>query len=451
MDINLMDRFTENIISLNNQTLPKRLEADVRMHFLDYLGVTLAGAKMQKSKIEALLANMPEGKYKVIGCGCKTDFFSSAFTNGINSHFIELDDGHRKGMLHLEAPIYSALLTLSQIEDFCWEDFIRGVVMGYEVAIRIAMSVQPKHKLKGYHATGTCGTIGVATAVATALHFDAVQMKDSLSAAMTSAAGLLEMIDDDSELKPYNVGRCVVDGLIAAFSGRAGFHAPNDALGGKRGFLAVATDNPNTDVLVNFDTEHFMIEGAYMKPYAACRHLHPAIEGALKIKDKEQLDWRKIKSVVVDAYHLAVFGHDHQVVTGVNSAKMSIPYSVAVALVNGSANIRDYSTEAVADADVLSLAQKVEVRDNEELTKLCPEKRASIVTVILDDGSEITERVDYPKGEPENPMSQVELEEKFKSLAIYGGLTSNECEDVTTEILRDVISVSKILNIVCKK
>lgn len=450
MEINLIDRFVDGIYDISTCDFPDKLNAHVRRHLLDYIGVTLAGVAMQNEKIQRLIDSMPQGDYSVVGTDRRTDFFSALFINGINSHFIELDDGHRLGMLHLEAPIYSALLTLYEKEKISQIDFFKGVIVGYEVAIRLAISIQPSHKLKGYHATGTCGTVGVAAAVATALHYDRIKMKNTLSAAMTSAAGLLEMIVDDSELKPYNVGRAVIDGFIAAYSGNAGFNAPKDTLGGKRGFLAVTSDKPNTDVLLDFEPGSFKIEGSYMKSYAACRHLHPAIEGALSLAKAEDFDWRKVVSVTVDAYHLAVFGHDHQDITSVNSAKMSIPFSVAVSLINKSANMEDFTSETTTNADVLSLAKKVYVRDSEELTKLCPDKRVSVVTIQMNDGSEIKQRIDYPKGEPENPLTQKELEDKFRSLATYGGLSNEECEAVINEVWKDDIDFAHLIKIICK-
>lgn len=446
----LIDRFIENIIKISSFDYSDKVKELVRSHFLDYIGVTLAGAAMQRDKVQRLLALMPSGDYRVIGCNRRTDFYSSLFVDGINSHFIELDDGHRLGMLHLAAPIYSAMISLYEKESISQIDFEKGVIVGYEVAIRLAMSIQPSHKIKGYHATGTCGTVGVTAAVATALHYDMPMMKNALSAAMTSAAGLLEMIVDDSELKPYNIGRAVIDGFVAAYSGNAGFNAPCDALGGKRGFLAVMSDNPNIDVLTCFAPDKYMIEGAYIKPYAACRHLHPAIEGALSIAKSDHFDWTKVVSVIVDAYHLAVFGHDHQQITSVNSAKMSIPYSVAVALIRKSASIEDFTEEAISDADVLSLARKVQVKDSDELTRLCPERRVSLVTIVMEDGTKKKQRIDYPKGEPENPLSRQELEDKFRGLATFAGLSNSDCDKVIEEVWKETIDLNTLMRIVCK-
>ena len=98
----------------------------------------------------------------------------------------------------------------------------------------------------------------------------------------------------------------------------------------------------------------------------------------------------------------------------------------------------------------MELAKKVSVRENDALTKLCPSKRVSIVTIKLNNGEQIQKRVDFPKGEPENPLSRQELESKFRSLAKYGGLSQDECDEVINEIEKENFDLNKIMNIVCK-
>ena len=142
-------------------------------------------------------------------------------------------------------------------------------------------------------------------------------------------------------------------------------------------------------------------------------------------------------------------GHDHTAVSGVSSAKMSIPFSVAVALVTGNAGLTAFTEETINDEMILNLAQKVRVVENEELTTLCPEKRASILTIKTKNGS-FSERVDYPKGEPENPISQHELEDKFRELAMYGGLSRSECDEIIHEVLKEDFDLKKIIEKVNK-
>ena len=273
----ITDQFLSIIRRVATDAIPEHIENKARECLLDYLGVTISGSTLLKGKEHQLIQELAttDGCHVVGASKCVPESMA-AMLNGISSHVIELDDGHRIGMLHLGAPIISALLAVAEKENVSADDFIRGIVVGYEVAIRLACCVQPGCKLRGYHATGTCGTVGAAMGIAAALHFDEEQMKSAFAAATTSAAGILEMIEGDTELKPFNAGRAAMDGIAAAYIGKARFKAPEDALGGKRGFLTVMTDEPKLDFVTDYSGDKYMIEGIYMKPYAACRHCHPA-------------------------------------------------------------------------------------------------------------------------------------------------------------------------------
>lgn len=386
-----------------------------------------------------------------IGGSPSFDFSSdipSSLSMGMASHILELDDGHRRGAVHVGATLFSALMAVVDKEKLNSQDFLRGAIVGYEATIRLACAVQPECKLKGYHATGTCGTVGAAMGIAAALHFDHEQMNTTLAAAVTSAAGVLEMQEDDSDLKPYNVGRAAMDAVAAAYIGRTGLKGPKDALGGKRGFLKVMTDDPHTEYLTDFNCDTLCIEQIYQKVYAACRHAHPAIEASLALRDSVKME--DIESVEVRAYKLAVAGHDHTEIESISSAKMSIPFSVAVALVTGEAGLNAFTDETICNPAILSLTKKVQVVVDEELTAQSPAKRASKVTIHTKSGS-FSNQVDYPKGEPENPLSQQELEDKFRGLAMYGGLTKEECDEVISEVWKEDFDIKKIISLCCSK
>lgn len=446
---NITEKFIAKLNNLLNADMPNGASEMALKCLLDYCGVSLAGASLLKEKERQLIDGDVEGSHHVIGHSHAASAKTAALTNGISAHVIELDDGHRIGMLHLGAPIISAMLSVAEKENLSSKDLLRGVIVGYEAAIRLACAVQPGCKLRGYHATGTCGTVGAAMGIAAALHFDFEQMKSALSAATTSAAGLLEMIEGDTELKPYNAGRAAMDGLTAAYIGMARFKSPEDALGGKRGFLKVMTDEPKMEYLTDFRGDKMMIETIYMKPYAACRHCHPSIEAALDIRKQERFDISGVQSIHVDTYKLAVAGHDHIDIKGVNSAKMSIPYSLAVALCTGKAGLDEFTDKFISDKDIQSITDKVTVSDVDEMTVLCPQKRVAEVTITTKNGV-FSKRVDYPKGEPENPLSQQELEDKFRGLAMYGGLSREECDEVINEVWKEDFDLKKIMKIVCK-
>lgn len=433
----MTDQFINGIIALGKRDFPEVVRDAAKSVLMDYLGVRLAGVRIIGDKCSSLMEELGDTMQ------------TKALIGGIYAHVIELDDGHRIGMVHPGSPVISALLAVAEKYPVKQEDLLRGIVVGYEVTIRLACAVQPSHKLKFYHATGTCGTVGAAMGIAAMLGFDFEHTKSAFSAATTSAAGILEMIDGDTQMKPYNAGRAAMDGVTAAFIGKARFKSPDDALGGKRGFLKVMSDEPKLQYVTDFSGDAYMIESIYRKPYAACRHCHPSIEAALTLRNKKEFELNEVKQIDVATYKLAVEGHDHTRIEGSNSAKMSIPYSLAVALCTGKAGMDEFTDEKIMDASVLNMAGKVNVTANDELSDLCPQKRVAIVTVKTNKG-DFVERVDYPKGEPENPLTEAELETKFKGLAMYGGLTDNECGEVIAELRKPYFDLNIILRI-CKK
>lgn len=413
MKQNLTDSFIDGLFA-KSQAIPDRVVQQAKKCLLDYLGVVVGGAKyLQRQHPEFFETFVKDsGECSVLGTAYKTTPINAALLNGFTAHVLELDDGHRKGMIHLGASIVSAVLAVAEKEKLAFDEVLRGVVMGYEAAVRCACALQPGHKVRGYHVSGTCGTIGSAVGIAFACGYTKEQLKSTLACAVTSAAGVLEIQEEASELKPYNLGRAAMDGLAAAQMGRLALPGPDDILGGKRGLLAVLTDTPVQTHLTDLGNEGYGIEGIYQKMYAACRHCHPAIEAAVAIRNDHNLQVEQVDRVEVHTYKLAVGGHDHQEIKGISSAKLSTPYSVALAIEKGNAGFEDFNETNLQDSDILGLTQKVCVMEDEQLTAQSPAVRGARVVVCLKNGTEFENSVLYPKGEPENPISYEEIKQK---------------------------------------
>ncbi len=417
MNQNLTDIFVDGLFA-KSQSIPDRVIHQAKKCLLDYLGVVVGGAKYLQRQHPDFFETLVKdgGECSVFGTDCKTTAFHAAWLNGFSAHVLELDDGHRKGMIHLGASIVSAVLAVAENEKLAFDEVLRGVVMGYEAAVRCACALQPGHKVRGYHVSGTCGTIGSAVGVAFACGYTKKQLKSTLACAVTSAAGVLEIQEEASELKPYNLGRAAIDGLAAARMGRLALPGPDDILGGKRGLLAVLTDTPVQSQLTAFSNEDYSIEGIYQKMYAACRHCHPAIEAAIAIRNDHNLEPDEVDRIEVHTYKLAVGGHDHTDIQGISSAKLSTPYSVALAMVKGDAGFEDFNADNLRDPDIIGLTRKVSVMEDEQLTAQSPAVRGARVIVRLKSGEEYAKEVLYPKGEPENPIRYKEIKEKTINL-----------------------------------
>ena len=386
------------------------------------------------------------GETTIIGHIHKATPAISALINGISSHAVELDDGQRFGNIHPGSPVISAVLALGESKGLMLKDFLIGVLTGYECVLRLACAIQPSHKLKGFHATGPCGTIGATMGIAAMLGFKRSQFKSAISAASTSASGILEMIEGDTQFMPYNAGKAALSGVISASMGEAGLKYPKDAMGGSRGFLSCYSSEVKSSLLLDFSQGPYFSTN-YFKLYAACGHCHSGIDAALRLREKGSFMIDEIEHIVVETYSLALKGHDHNVIKGVNSAKMSIPYSVAVALIKGKAGIEEFTENAIKNPSVLDLTAKTTVQGSVELSSLAPQRRVSIVHVYTKRGV-FTERVDFPKGQPENPLTTSDIENKFCSMCEYAEFPEGKAREITKMILqKDDIRVNQLMEL----
>lgn len=411
----ISDVFVDHLYGIAVSEIPQEVVSQAELCILDFRGCALAGAAIIRERAESFLDSVAAqgGNASVIGFDRKTTVHNAAFLDAMCAHSTELDDGHRFGMIHLGASVIAALLPVAEQENLSHDSVVRGVVAGYDAAVRLAMAMQPSHKVRGYHTSGTCGTVGAAVAVAVAMGLSRDGLKSAVAAAAASAAGLLEMQEDSSEMKPYNLAQAAICGITAAYAAKAGFLGPDDPIGGRRGMLAVMSENPRTEFLTDFSAYPYEIMRIYRKLYAACRHCHPAIEAAIELKCRYGICPEDIGHIRVRTYKLAVAGHDHKDIKGIPSAKLSMPFSVALALVRGSAGYADFNPGNVSDPYILSLMDRVEICVDDVITSWCPDKRAAAVEIGMKCGDVYSCEVDYPKGEPENPLTIDEINAKF--------------------------------------
>ena len=415
---NYTDIFLDSIFSVMEEGIPEESFDELKKCLYDYFGVLLAGRMLIKNEIPAV----DNGAYH------------NALKLGILSHAAELDDGHRIAMVHAGSTVISAMIAAAEKYGFSPRQFCIGVVTGYEAAVRLSCAIQPTHKTRGFHVTGTAGLMGAAAGIAAAAGFDREMMRSVLSSAGCLSGGLLEVCESGSMLKPFNSGKSSLSAILAVDMAMNGFNGPKDIMGGKRGYLRAFSDDPDPSWLGREPNEKLMIHFLYRKQYAACRYCHAPLESALAIKNEHSLEIEDIESIEIDTFSLAIPGHDYTDVDSPQSAKMSIPFSMAMAMKTGSASIGDYCDENISDERVIALSRKVILRSDDELSALVPAKRGAIVTIKTKDGSVYTKKTDNPKGEPEIPLSADEIIMKFKSLADFSGADSEMTECILDSV-----------------
>lgn len=416
-----MNRSVELLMEIDDlwrKEVSEEVIARAKQSLLDYLAVTAAGAEFQKNKLEKYkeFAQPEAGEFTTIGVG-KFALKEAVFLNGLNGHALDFDDGTNSGIIHLGSPIFSLLLPLAERYDKTVEEVLRAAVIGYETSYTMAVSIQPGHKAMGYHATGTCGVLGAAIAASYMLEFSEEERFQAFAAACVSASGMLKVLDDESELKPYNVAKTALLALTSIQLAKSGFRGHHDPLGG-RGFFKMMTGNENVELKPLLLNGTYAIQKSYTKPYASCRYTHPSVEAAIHLRKNVKPE--DVDEINIRTYSLAVVGHDHTEIHGSYSAKMSIPYATAVGLIYGRAGLQEFTEETVASHEIKSLIRKIKVESDEVLSDAFPSIQAAIVSIKKNDGTVLSDRVDFPKGEPENPLSEEEFRDRYNNLMAFG-------------------------------
>ena len=441
-----MNKSIEFLKSLNdvwNKEIHEAVMARAKHSLLDYIAVTCAGAKFQEEKLNKYYDfSAPEkGDFRAIGTGKNFTLKEAVFLNGLNGHALDFDDGTNSGIIHLGSPIFSLLIPLAQRYKISVEDMLKAAIIGYEASYTMAVSIQPEHKARGYHATGTCGTLGATIAASYMLGFSEEERFQSFAAACVSASGMLKVLDDGSELKPYNVAKTALLSLSALQIAKSGFKGHSDPLGG-RGFLWMMLGKESVELKPVLLNGTYAIMKSYTKPYASCRYTHPSVEAAVQLRTEILLN--EVEKINIRTYDLAVAGHNHTDIPGSYSAKMSIPYATAVGLIYGKAGMQEFSEETVKNPEVLALTKKCEVVEDENLSAEFPAVQTAIVTVKTKN-NEYIKRVDFPKGEPENPLTACEFRERYNGLLEYAGISGQIGENIFNVVYKNNAMVEEII------
>ncbi|HJH60378.1 MAG TPA: MmgE/PrpD family protein [Bacteroidetes bacterium] len=444
----MIEEFISEVKSVEKIIVPKNVIHRTKLALLDYIGVTLAGYYEQRELIKTIIESFCgiSGEIYPVGISTPMSMNNAVFLNGLNAHALDFDDGTNAGIIHLGSPIFSVLLALAQKYDLGGEELLKAAIIGYETSFTMAKSIQPMHKKRGYHATATCGLLGIAMASSLVLKFDENKTKQAISIAALSATGSLKVLEDSSQLKPYNVGKTALLGLISVQMANAGFIGPDDAFSGVAGFLNQMYGSESVQFVPCMMNETYAIEKAYIKPYAACRYTHPSIDVALELRKKIPVQNDDIESVSIKTYSLAVKNHDHIDIKGSASAKMSIPYNFAVTYLTGKTGMEAFTKEILDDPSVIKLTKKVTVEEDALMTAAFPKETMATVSMRFKDGSICEGKSILPKGEPENPLSDEEIFEKFKKLALYGGKTLEDAERIIDAVMNVESQLPALLN-----
>ena len=404
---------TDELIAFVQDTRHSRLPGDVvaqaKRCVQDLLGVAIAGSHTRMARASTRFAHgqFGPGRATLIGSRARLSEVGATWVNGICASALDLDDGHRLAMGHPGAAIIPTALAVAETTGASGADLLAAVVVGYEMAVRVSVARVPDYKANHY-STGIWGAPGAVAAAGKLLAFDGRTFQDALGIAVAhgpfppGGPVVLEGMVKEA------IGWAGVVGCSAAFLAREGYTGSEDILERSGRYDAAQLAD-------GLGREHAILK-AYFKPYASCRWSHPAIDGALELVREHRLQLDEVEEIHIEGFQQITRLCDYAPGTTV-AAQYSVPFSLALALSYDGIGPGELTEANLHDEQLVGLAQRVRVSVDPELDHLFPEKTASRVTMRTSRGT-FTVTVEYPRGNPENPLSDAELAEKFLWLAV---------------------------------
>jgi 2-methylcitrate dehydratase PrpD len=442
----ISQRLAQFLCTLRYEDLSDSLVYQIKTFFLDWLASAFAGLSQAPTQMMLSLAGDMKGDEEVtiIPNNSRHLPLVAALVNGASSHVMEMDDLHRQSIFHPAAPILPAVFAAGEKEHVSGCDLILGIVAGYETGIRAALSAGKTH-YEYWHTTATCGTFGAAAGAAKVLALDSEPFVWALGSAGTQSSGLWEFLTEGAMSKQLHPGKSSMNGLLGALLAQKGFTGSSHIFEGKKGFLRATSDDYDLSVLTDGLGQTFHTARNSLKYYASCGHTHSAIEAALGAWRGVNADLGAIRSVTVYIYQGAL---DLLEDVGAHTpylAKFNLPFCVSTALNFGHVDLDDFTDERINNPDILRCMGIISLREDPELTRLYPHKWPSRVEIELANGKIYKGYCEYPKGDPENPLSEKELIEKFDKLC--GDILTKDAKERIIGLVLNLEKVDDVTNI----
>jgi 2-methylcitrate dehydratase PrpD len=402
---------------LAEEPLPGAVVHHAQRAVIDWYASLYPGLDMPA--VQVLLATLADDLDRGdarLACGRAATARAAALIHGTAAHAAEVDDSFRDAMYHPGAATIAAALAVAQATRSRGADFLRAVVVGYEVSTRIGVVMGRPH-YKFWHNTGTMGSFGAAAAAGSLLRLDEPAFAHALALATTFTAGLQQAFRSESMAKPLHAGRAAEAGVLAAQLAAWGMRSSLDVLEGESGLGQAMSDGPDWSMVGATLGDDFHITRLTFKNHIGCGHTFAAIDGALALQQQHGFAHGDIESVHLGVYQPTLDIAPHVDPQTADQARFSLHYMVASALVHGSVRLSAFEPTRLDDAAARALMKRITKALDPEVDAAFPGRRSARVTITLRDGRRFVHLQPDRKGDPELPLSDADLVGKLLELA----------------------------------
>ncbi|MBI4563004.1 MAG: MmgE/PrpD family protein [Candidatus Rokubacteria bacterium] len=406
--------------ALTFEAIPRHVTESAQLRCLDVLGIALASTVQDFAPSVLAVAESwgGGGECTVVGTKLTASPPLAILANGSLAHGLDYDDTHTASITHASAVVIPTALALGESLGLDGRSVLTAAVAGYEAITRIGMAAPGAFHARGWHATAVCGAFAATLVAGKCLGLNGQQLTAALGIAGSFASGVLEHLEDGSWVKRIHPGWAGHSGALAAGLAQGGFTGPASILEGRFGFYSTFLGR-RAELAPGLGTlgQEWETLRVAFKPYPCCHYNHAYMDAAARLKREHRFSVDEIEGVecLVPAGEVPIVcepAHAKRRPRTSYDAQFSLPFSVALALVEDQVSVDSYAPEKLTDPVLLALADRVSY--SVDPTSRFPESFPGWVKVRLRDGTLLEAREPANRGSPENPLQPEAIVAKFR-------------------------------------
>jgi 2-methylcitrate dehydratase PrpD len=402
--------------SLQWGAVPADVQSKIGDHIIDTVGVMCAGLDVPAAATvrAAVAAQAPASGCTVVGTNLRLPGLQAAFLNAFHGRIHTYDDTMETGPVHPGSSVIAAALAAAETHDVRGEDFLAGVLTGYETVARIVTAFGPSHYARGFHTTGTCNAFGAAAAACRARGLSAAATAGALGLVGSMAAGLRQyQIDGNISDSALNGAHAALAGVMAADLAAVGLSGAEGVLDGKFGLGTIATAGADFPAALRGLGETYLFRQTAIKPYPTCRFTHGPLTVLDELQRTHGFTARDVAGIDIATFHQSIEVSDKPEIKSRSDALLSHQMSAALLVQHGAIDLGMLDGGAYAKTEAADLASRVRVIHDSQLESQYPANWPHRITVHLRDGSNLEGLSPNPPGGMGDQIPTPIVEAKF--------------------------------------
>lgn len=415
----IAERIGEFAAEITVDDLPQAVVDHARNLVLDSMGVAFCAAgEPFAARARQAVSPFGRGDHPVLASRDRLSARDAALLNGILVHGHDFDDTHIGSIVHVSASALPTAIAAAVEHERTTRELLLGYVLGLEVSARVGLAAHGGFHRAGFHPTGLAGAFGSAVTAAKLSGLDATGIAGAQQIVGSMASGILEFLEDGAWTKRLHPGWAASSALTAAGFAAADWPGPRAVYEGRYGLFAthLPSDDWDADTIAADLGQRWEMLSTGVKPYPSCHFTHSFADAVLTIRERESLEPAQVTDILCRIHPTAAAAvcepmEGKRRPRDLYDAKFSLPYVAGACLQRGRLTLAEFTDEALADADIHAIADRVRIADDPQ--SRFPEAYSAEVEVTLRDGRVLTHREDVNRGHHERPLTSSDIEQKY--------------------------------------